>query len=307
MTGRFEMVTVDPAAPPEWVGTWAAELARTRQRNRGRAPGDPAVVRDRLLTALATRPAAVARTGQGTAYCAVGRADHPLTGRPEVTLSRFVGTASDAVDVLLDGLAGEDALARCTVEVEARRDCRHGGLADHGFTESVLTARHGTGNADRAPAAPGHPELRLRRARADDADFVADCLTTALRRGLSGEAPAVDLDAFARERYALTGDGVLCLVGEVDGRRACHGFGHARTDRYGIDRVLYLVDVFVLPEHHGNGLSTATTAALLAAADEAGYGVVESDVVLGPVSDRLRTGLRAAGWTEDRVRWSRGW
>jgi hypothetical protein len=37
-----------------------------------------------------------------------------------------------------------------------------------------------------------------------------------------------------------------------------------------------------------------------------GYQVVESDVLLTSSSDGLRQGLRAAGWSEDRIRWGRG-
>jgi GNAT superfamily N-acetyltransferase len=163
--------------------------------------------------------------------------------------------------------------------------------------------RHDTSAA--TLAAPD-PALDIHPVRPDEAGFVVECLVTALGRGLAQDEPAVDLAAWARTRYQLHDKATVCLVGSLDGRAVCHGLGYRRADRHGRARVLYLVDVFVVAEYQGRRLSQAMSAAMMGQAREAGYEVIESDVVLAPGSERLRDGLRRAGWTEDRVRWSRG-
>jgi GNAT superfamily N-acetyltransferase len=306
----FSLIPVPADGPlPSWMDGWLAELDRVQVRSRGCPPRDPAAARSALRAHLARREVAVARTADGWAFCAVRRVVHPLTGLAETSLTRFAATAAEPAALLLDELARRDLLDRCTVETEAAPDGRQRALIEHGFTENVLVLRHPLEPAagpDAAGPGPALAELDLHPVRGEETGFVIECLATALRRGLAGTQPATDLAAWAREHYLLDDGSALCLVGRLDGIPVGHGLGYRRKDRYGIDSVLYLVDVFVVPSCQGRGLSRAISAEIMRVAAREGYQVVESDVLLTSSSDGLRQGLRAAGWSEDRIRWGRG-
>lgn len=290
-------------ALPRWGQLWVDELARISDRSGRPARANAADLRSRLVRILACREAAVARTTDGCAFAGVRRVAHPLTGARETSVIRFAATADTAADLLLAELDRRGLLDRCSTEVEAAPDSRHGALARHGFAERVLTVWYDSAGAGPAPIPA---DVDVHPLRPAETGFVLECLAIALRRGLGGEQAAVDLTAWAKDQYPLGGHGELCLVGTCAGRPVCHGLGYSRPDRYGTGRVLYLVDVFVVPEYQGRGLSRLVTAAMMRRATETGYRVVESDVMLSPGSDGLRVGLRNAGWAEDRVRWSRG-
>jgi hypothetical protein len=278
---------------------WLAELTRTELRGR---PAAAAFGHARLAADLTDRQVAVARSGDGWAFAAVRRMVHPLTHDGETSVTRFAATSPAAASALLAGLGERELLDRCSTEVDAAPDARQDALAAHGFVEQVLVLRREVATVP----VGGDPELDIHPVRPEEAGFVVDCLATALRRGLGDADPAVDLAGWARTRYRLADPDTICLVGTVDGRPACHGLGYRRADRHGSRSVLYLTDVFVLPEHHSRGFSRTVTAAMACAAAEAGYEVLESDVVLRPDSAALRAGLSRAGWTEDRIRWMRG-
>jgi hypothetical protein len=299
----FSLTTIGPdESLPSWGQAWLAELGDIQRRAKGRAPAGGSAAA-RLVTHLKGREAAVARSADGRAFCAVRQVVHPLTGLSETSLTRFAATADEAAELLLSELGSRGLLDRCSVEVELPADGRHAALAAKGFTEHVLVVRR---ELTGVPARE-EPEssLDLHRLRDEEAGFVIDCLATALQRGLSGSPSVVDLAGWAKDHYPLDSS-ALCMVGRLSDQPVCHALGYRRKDRYGIESVLYLVDVFVTPGHQGLGLSRMATAAIMRAAAIEGYQIAESDVMLAGGSDGLRAGLRSAGWTEDRVRWTRG-
>lgn len=303
MSDRFTLQRIPRDGPrPPWEQTWLGELARVDQHNRPLHPTSVAVIGSCLARELAERDSAVATTGDGWAFAAIRQATHPLTQVVETSVTRFAATAPTAATLLLAELRERELLDHCNVELDAIRDCRHDALAGQGFTEQLVVLRQEPAAA--VSVAPD-PALDIHVVRPTEIEFVVECLVTALRRGLGEDRPSVDLDEWARARYRPADPATLCLVGTWNGRPVCHGLGYRRPDRYGVRSVLYLADVFVIPEFQGRGISRMMSVAVMRAALERGCEVVESDVVLAPGSAKLREVLRDAGWREDRVRWRR--
>jgi hypothetical protein len=258
----------------------------------------------RIRAGIAVRDVALAETAGGWAASAFRASAHPITGRREVTIQWLAASAPDPLDRLLASLDARGLLDSCTVVVEAEPDLRTKALAQYRFAPQVLTVRHQVVISD-AEAIPPVDNFRLEPAQPEDYPFVLDCLATALRRGLAPAEQHHDVTGWARSVLPPHRTDSVCLIGFLGDQRVCHGLGYPRADRYSDRTVLYLLDVFVVPEHHDMGLARAATMAVMAEAARQGYATVESDVVLGPESELLRTRLRTAGWAEDRIRWSR--
>ncbi|MGW7244229.1 GNAT family N-acetyltransferase [Streptomyces sp. NPDC054804] len=279
----------------DWARLWLAEL----ERRNGRSLPDPSLVRDRLGRALERTEPQHARAEDGSQAFA-GRAEHrhPLTGQSEIVLSNLAADGPEALRDLLAALPDGGSATLETAGTPGKETAAV--LREASFAPHVLTLRHLTdpdallaeGPLDIHPVCPA------------EHDFVYDCLATALGRGLQDESAATDLREWARSRFRLT-DPSFCLVGTLDGRPVCHGLGTPRPDRYTDTKVLYVVDVFVIPEEHARGFSRTVSTTLLRLAAERGHRVLESDLVIGPNSDRLLDGLRRAGWVPDRLRWRR--
>lgn len=280
----------------DWARLWLAEL----ERRNGRPLPDPSLVRDRLERALKRTEPVHARSDDGSPAFA-GRSEHrhPLTGRPETVLSNLAAADPQALRALLALLPDGGSAALETAGAPAAETA--GVLREASFEPHVLTLRHLT-DPD-APAAEG--PLDIHSVRPAERDFVYDCLVTALGRGLQDASAATDLQEWARSKFRLA-DPSCSLVGTLDGRPVCHGLGVPRRDRYTDAEVLYVVDVFVVPEEHSRGFSRTVSGELLRVAAERGHRVLESDLVVGPNTGRLLEGLRGAGWVPDRLRWHRG-
>ncbi len=279
----------------DWVRLWLAEL----ERRNGSPLKDPSLVRDRLGRALEHTEPLHARAADGSeAFAARAEHRHPLTGLPEIVLSNLASAGAAALHSLLTLLPADGSVALETAGTPDEETAAV--LREASFEPHVLTLRHHTD--PEAPLAEG--PLDIHPVRPAEHDFVYDCLATALGRGLQDESAATDLREWARARFRLTHPS-CCLVGTLDGRPVCHGLGLPRPDRYSEAKVLYVVDVFVIPEEHSRGFSRTVSAALLRLAAERGHHVLESDLVIGPNSDRLLDGLRGAGWVADRLRWRR--
>jgi hypothetical protein len=298
---RFIPAATDRRVPAE--DRWVDQLIR-EYADRPAVSLDAKAFDRRVRDEIAARDVALAETDQGWAACAVRALEHPLTGRREAALRWLAANDTDAMDHLLIGLELRGMLDRCTVVLGVDHDVRHRALAVAGFTPTVLTMRYCPADHDWS-SPPSIEGFRLTHAAQADYPFVIDCLTVAVRRGLEAQDQTVDVSYWA-DQILRSGDSErLCLIGWLGDTRVCHGLAHPRPDRYGGPRVLYLVDVFVLPQHQKLGLSRATSSAILAAAAQLGYQTVESDVVLDERSDELLSGLKSAGWMADRVRWSR--
>jgi L-amino acid N-acyltransferase YncA len=247
---------------------------------------------------LAVRDAAVV-----VAACRIAECRHPLTLQPDLRLEGLCADAhrSDAVGDLLEQVP-TGLETRTELPVRGAAALRQP-LAQHGFQPEILVVRRPT-----QCLAP-EPDWQIRAATERDRQFVQDCLATAVRRGLLGQEPKVDVDAWVRQRFAeLTGPHVECVVAESGGQLIGHGYATLRPDRYRPELCGYVVDVFVLPAAQGRGCSRALTAALGARLHERGVPILESEVVLvSHTADPagLRANLGRAGWREDRMRWVR--
>jgi GNAT superfamily N-acetyltransferase len=280
-----------------WARLWLTEL----QRRSAGPLEDEALLRDRFDKTLGRVTALHAGRASGDeAFAGLAGHRHPLTGRPETVVRHLVADSPAALSELLDLLPPPGTGSVSLETAGTVDDDTDAALRSRGFEPYVLTLRRHT-DVDTEPS--GGP-LDIHPVRPDEEDFVYDCLTTALSRGLDSAAPVVDLGKWARSRFCLTGDSV-CLVGSLDGRPVCHGLGIPRPDRYSRRKVLYVADVFVIPEEHSRGFSRLMSSVLLRTAAEHGHRVLESDLVYGPHSARLLVGLRGAGWAEDRLQWRR--
>ncbi|SEG94235.1 hypothetical protein SAMN05216223_12987 [Actinacidiphila yanglinensis] len=279
----------------DWARLWLAEL----EGRNGRPLPDPALVSARLERAFARTEPVHARADDGSAAFA-GRSEHrhPLTGRPQTVLGHLAADGPQALRALL-GLLPEGGSAALETAGSPGAEVSEV-LREASFAPHVLTLRHLT-DPD-LPAAEG--PLDIHPVRPAEHDFVYDCLVTALGRGLQDAPAATDLREWARAKFRLA-DPACCLVGTLDGRPVCHGLGVPRPDRYSDIEVLYVVDVFVIPEEHSRGFSRTVSGELLRVAAGRGHRVLESDLVVGPHTDRLLDGLRGAGWVADRLRWQR--
>ncbi|MFI8946890.1 GNAT family N-acetyltransferase [Streptomyces sp. NPDC053750] len=279
-----------------WARLWLAEL----ERRTDRSPQDASLIRDRLARARERTEVLHARARDGSeAFAGMAEHRHPLTGQREIVLSHLAAERPSALRELLAKLpVGGQAAALETAGVPGDEIAAI--MRQASFEPHVLTLRHRT--VPQAPLPKGPLDIHV--ARTAELGFVYDCLATALGRGLYDESTVTDLREWARSKFELTGTSV-CLVGTLDGRPVCHGLGVPRPDRYSGGKVLYVVDVFVIPEEHSRGFSRMVSAALLRRAAERGHQVLESDLVIGPNSDKLLDGLRDAGWVADRLRWRR--
>jgi GNAT superfamily N-acetyltransferase len=177
-------------------------------------------------------------------------------------------------------------------------------LEKHGFAVTQVGVRL---DLD-ARGEPGEraDDIDLHPMRAEEVGFVRSCLATAVRRGLAGADCQVDLEDWIARNLALPPvPEALCLVASVDGVPVCHATGRVRTDEFTGERVVDVVDTFVLPEWKSRGLSRLATAALLDAAAAAGARSAHSSVVADGGHERLLAALGGAGWQETGRQWRR--
>ncbi|TDC79022.1 GNAT family N-acetyltransferase [Streptomyces hainanensis] len=308
---RRHSATFDEQQP--WAAAWLEHRLDDLERQHGAPLPDRALVRHRAVQSLNTRKALrVESPGLGAAYAALSEHRHPLTGRVEILLDHLTATDGEPLEALLaSGSAAEPSVLEAAevvnVVTPASAPLQHEVLARAGFQQVLATLRRRTDEVpEPADRSHGDAALSVGPALAQEHDFVYQCLGRALLAGLDGRPSAVDLAAWARSRYQLDDtSATVPLVGRVDGKPVCHGLGLRRSDRYGGRDVLYIVDVFVLPEHRSRGHSHRMSQGLLAEARHQGFHVAESDLVLSPDAGPLRLRLAAAGWREDRIRWQR--
>ncbi|HZN77421.1 MAG TPA: GNAT family N-acetyltransferase [Micromonosporaceae bacterium] len=245
--------------------------------------------------------AAVREDGVAVAAMRVAECLHPLTHFRDRRIEGLVARPPDAAAALLERLP-TDLQMRVEVPMHGSGVALSEPLQRYGFQPEVLTVRR------RTSSSWPESDWTIRPAVPTDADFVYDCLATAVRRGLLGQEPDVDLDQWVRARFPdPSGSEAVCVVAEQNGDLVGHGYAILRPDRYLSRPCGYVVDVFVLRHAQGRGCSVALTTALGTRLHEAGVPVVESEVVLAgnPNPAPLRDRLAAAGWREERMRWVR--
>lgn len=241
------------------------------------------------------------------AFAALRRSRHPLTGEAELTLLNAATDGVAAFDALLTELC-RVADRRLALELNPPAALGPGlcaVLENHGFAVTQVGVRLRIDASTAEP--PGDAaDIDLHPMTADEVDFVRSCLAMAVRRGLAGAESRTDLDAWVSANIPLPpAADTLCFVGSVDGAPVCHATGHVRADEFTGERVVDVIDTFVLPEWKARGLSRLATAALLAAAGVAGCGYAYGSVVADGAQERLLTVLGAAGWEETGTRWRR--
>ncbi|MFC4071861.1 GNAT family N-acetyltransferase [Actinoplanes subglobosus] len=306
---RFETGPLADGEMPRWVDALVAltiggaaeeptdpEYVRTTVQDRVAAEGG---CRAATLVHEAARPVVSARLVE---------CRHPLTLRTDLRiedLAAFTGPLppSDVVAVmsrLLDALPGSWPV-RAELPVRGPAAAWAASLAGAGFVPEVLTVRRATADV---PPAGG---CRVRPATPADAPFVQDCLARAIHNGLAGEPPAVDVDEWARRRFADPfHSGATCIIAERRGRRLGHVYATVGPDRYRRIRLANIHDVYVVPEAKRQGVAHALTAALADHLSRSGVPMMEGEVIMrGDPQQALRAGLAAVGWREDRIRWVR--
>jgi hypothetical protein len=242
------------------------------------------------------------------AFAALRRSHHPLTGATELTLLSAAADAAAPFDALLTELGRTaDADRAIALELSPPPELRAevaALLEKHGFAVTQVGVRL---DLD-ARGEPGErdDDIDLHPMRAEEVGFVRSCLATAVRRGLAGAECRVDLEDWIARNLALPPTpGALCLVACVDGIPVCHATGRLRTDDFTGERVIDVLDTFVLPEWKSRGLSRLATAALLDAAAADGARSAHSSVVADGGHERLLDALGAAGWQETGRQWRR--
>lgn len=316
-----------------------ADIARDQYRNphpdplgHGGGDGDgsaagerpePSAFVERLRSEVGDRPVAVAwhrdagRSGARLAFAGLRRSRHPLTGARELTLLCCVAETAEALRCLLAGLDELDGGERppITFELDPPEELREeiaAVLDDLGYVPRQilvslnLVADDPSGepaDPDRTPV-PAGDGVCFRPMEQHEAGFVRDCLAVAVRRGLAGVAPVVDLPAWIRHGIPLPpAADVLCVIGAVDADPVCHALGRIGTDPLTGAKYTEVIDTFVIPERRAGGLSHRAAGALLDAARSAGCRSARSSAVVDGTQERLVAGLARAGWKEVGRQW----
>ena len=315
---------------PRW-----ADIARDQYRNphpHGGSGGDgsapeerpePSVFVERLRREVGDRPLAVAwhrgagRSGAQLALAGLRRSRHPLTGARELMLVCCVAETAEALQSLLTGLdeLGGPDRPPITFELDPPEEMREevatvldglGYVPRQILVSLNLVADDPSGepvDPDRAPVPIGDG-VCFRPMEQHEAGFVRDCLEVAVRRGLAGVEPVVDLPAWIRDGIALPpAPDVLCVIGAVGEEPVCHALGRIGTDPLTGAKYAEVIDTFVVPGRRAGGLSHRAAGALLDAARRAGCRSARSSAVVDGTQERLVAGLARAGWKEVGREW----
>jgi GNAT superfamily N-acetyltransferase len=306
---RFETGPLADGETPQWV----AALVALALGGAADEPTDPehirGTVRDRITTEGGSRAAtAVHDGGRSVAAARLIECRHPVTLRTDLRIEDLAALAgplpsADLTAVtsrLLDALP-EGLPVRAELPVRGPAAALAAALGAAGFVPEVLSVRRATADVPLVDVCP------IRPATPADTSFVQDCLARAIRNGLAGEPPAVDLDEWVRRRFADPfHTGATCLIAERQGRSVGHVYATVGPDRYRRIRLASIHDVYVIPEAKRQGVAHALTGALAAQLSRSGVSMMEGEVILrGDPRQVLRAGLAAAGWREDRIRWLR--
>jgi len=315
---------VSPLASDD-LSWWARTLRTQLSTAAGPEQADDvrvaAFVHDGIVADGGTTDAWAVREGRTPlAAFRVSECLHPITLRRDLRVEGLcAGPAGSAAAVALLDTLPDDLDVRVELPLLGTAAALRSVLRQRGFRPEVLLVRRPTAGLRRVPDSrpgksrgeqPSHPTAapwQIRAATATDADFVYECLATAVRNGLGGASAQVDIDDWIRTRYArLLRPGVTCVIAESAGRPVGHGYATAGPDRYGPGLCGYLHDVFVQPAAKGLGCAHALTGALGEQLSAGDVPMVEGEVIMaGGDQAALRGGLRAAGWREDRMRWVR--
>jgi hypothetical protein len=286
------------------LDSWRERLADQCVAGAPEGDADPGHVNEEIGRQIAADGGTRGTVGvrRAGALAAAGRVVdclHPLTKAFDRRLEGL-WAEPEALPSLL-ALIPRDQVLRATIPVHGPAARLAEPLREAGFAPEVVVVRRPTGGG------PDHAgTARVRPAVAADLLFVQECLAAAVRRGLFGQSPEVDLDEWIRTRFtAVSGVDLVCLIAEDGGQPIGHGFAQFTPDRYRSRRCAFIVDVFVVPDRHGEGHARTLTAALSAAVAARGATVLESEVALDGDADTLRANLIAGGWREDRMVWAR--
>jgi hypothetical protein len=241
----------------------------------------------------------VRRDGELVAAGRVVDCLHPLTKRRDRRVEGL-WAQPDAVQTLLR-LVPDDQPLRVTLPVRGPAEQLAEPLRAAGFQPELVTVRRAVSNDHDVKST-----VEIYAATVADLPFVQQCLAVAVRRGLFGQPPEVDVDEWVRGQFAeAAGPDIVCLVARDGAQLIGHGYARLVADRYRPGQCAFIVDVFVIPQRHGEGHSHALTAALGSAVAVRGVSVLESEVALRGDVSALRANLAASGWVEDHMVWVR--